>query len=69
MDTSVEVQLKQENVDMVQEFLEVFLDNLRELPSDREIKFLIDVMPGNIHISKAPYQMAPIELKELKVQL
>ncbi|KAI3470676.1 hypothetical protein Pfo_027339 [Paulownia fortunei] len=69
LDTSVETQLKPENVDVVQEFVEVFPDDLLGLPPNREIEFVIDVMPGTTSISKAPYRMALTELKELKVQL
>ncbi|KAI3443800.1 hypothetical protein Pfo_000465 [Paulownia fortunei] len=59
LDTSVEAQLKPENVDVVQEFVEVFPDDLPGLPPNREIEFVIDVMPGTTSISKAPYRMAP----------
>ena len=59
LDTSVEAQLKPENIDVVQEFLKVFLDDLPRLPLDREIKFVIDVMLGTTPISKAPYRMEP----------
>ena len=40
-----------------------------QLPPDREIEFVIDVIPGTTPISKAAYRMAPTELKELKLQL
>ena len=39
------------------------------MPPDREIEFSIDLLPGTAPISKAPYRMAPTELKELKEQL
>ncbi|XP_038887103.1 uncharacterized protein LOC120077285 [Benincasa hispida] len=39
------------------------------LPPPREIDFTIELEPDTIPISKAPYRIAPIELKELKVQL
>ena len=39
------------------------------LPPKREIEFAIYLIPGSEPISKAPYRMAPAELKELKVQL
>uniref|UniRef100_A0A2N9G313 RNA-directed DNA polymerase n=1 Tax=Fagus sylvatica TaxID=28930 RepID=A0A2N9G313_FAGSY len=39
------------------------------LPPDREIEFSVDLLPGSGPISKAPYRMAPAELKELKEQL
>ena len=39
------------------------------MPPQREIEFVIDLAPGAEPVSKAPYRMAPAELKELKVQL
>ena len=39
------------------------------LPSNREIEFVIDVVPGTAPVSKAPYRMAPVEMKELMIQL
>lgn len=47
---------------------EVFETNIG-LPPHREIEFAIDVIPRSSLISKAPYQMTPIELKELKTQI
>ena len=46
-----------------------FLEELPGLPPDREIEFGIDVPPGTQPISIPPYRMAPLELRELKVQL
>ena len=39
------------------------------IPPDREIDFQIELTPGIEPISKAPYRMDPLELKELKVQM
>ncbi|KAA0059807.1 pol protein [Cucumis melo var. makuwa] len=39
------------------------------LPPHREVEFAIELEPGTVPISRAPYRMAPAELKELKVQL
>ena len=44
-------------------------EELPRLPSNREIKFEIELLPGTVPISKAPNQVAPAELKELKQQL
>ncbi|XP_062104832.1 uncharacterized protein LOC133816256 [Humulus lupulus] len=66
VDKSMETELKLENVHIICEFPEVFPEELPVLPPDREIKFMIELSPGTTPISKAPYQMAPTELKELK---
>ncbi|KAK1414363.1 hypothetical protein QVD17_16561 [Tagetes erecta] len=54
---------------IVREYPDVFPEELPGLPPDREIEFTIDLIPGTEPISKAPYRMAPLELKELKEQL
>ncbi|KAL0545020.1 hypothetical protein IC582_020156 [Cucumis melo] len=43
--------LKPEDVLVVKEFLDVFLDDLSGLPSDREIVFTIELLPGTTLIS------------------
>ncbi|TYJ97075.1 gag protease polyprotein [Cucumis melo var. makuwa] len=62
-----EVSLSSEPV--VREYPDVFPDELPGLPPSREIDFAIKLEPGTAPISRAPYRMAPAELKELKVQL
>ena len=54
---------------VVCDFADVFPDELPGLPPSREIEFAIDLIPGFEPASKAPYRMAPAELKELKMQL
>ncbi|KAM0061895.1 putative nucleotidyltransferase, Ribonuclease H [Helianthus debilis subsp. tardiflorus] len=49
---------------IVREFPDVFPEELPGLPPDREVEFTIDLIPGAEPISKAPYRMAPLELKE-----
>lgn len=39
------------------------------LPPDRVVEFAIDVLPGTHPLDKAPYRMAPAELRELREQL
>ena len=58
-----------EAVRVVKDFLDVFPEELPGLPPQREIDFVIDLAPGVEPVSKAPYRMAPAELKELKLQL
>ena len=57
------------NIPVVQEFPDVFPEELPGLPPDREIEFSIDLIPGTQPISIPPYRMAPSELNELKTQL
>ena len=56
-------------IPVVKDFFNVFLEELPELPLDKEIDFGIDVSLGTQPISIPPYRMAPLELRELKVQL
>ena len=48
-------------------FLHVFPEDLLGLPPDREIKFVIKLLPGTAPMSKSPYRMTLVELKELKI--
>jgi len=58
-----------EDIPVVKEFPDVFPDEIQDMPPLREMEFCIDLTPGATPISKAPYWMAPAELKELKTQL
>ncbi|XP_075085097.1 uncharacterized protein LOC142168329 [Nicotiana tabacum] len=57
-----------QSVPIVNEFPEVFPEDLPGVPPDRENDFGIDLLPGTKPISVLPYRMDPTELKELKVQ-
>ncbi|KAL5537482.1 hypothetical protein UlMin_045825 [Ulmus minor] len=57
------------NVPIVSDYMGVFPDELPGLPPDRALTFEIELLPGTAPISKAPYRMAPAELKELQAQL
>ncbi|XP_058733107.1 uncharacterized protein LOC131604699 [Vicia villosa] len=54
---------------VVCEFPEVFLDDVSELSPEREIEFTTDLVPSTRLISMAPYRMSVLELVELKLQL
>ena len=58
-----------ENIPVVNEFADVFPEEIPGLPPHREVEFTIELEPGTAPISKAPYRMAPAEMKELKAQL
>ncbi|KAJ9545162.1 hypothetical protein OSB04_024869 [Centaurea solstitialis] len=57
------------DVEVVRDYPEVFPEDLVSLPPDREIEFRIDLVPGATPIAKAPYRLAPSELKEMLAQL
>ncbi|KAL4026395.1 hypothetical protein IC575_014824 [Cucumis melo] len=63
----VDVSLSSEPV--VRDYPDVFPEELPGLPPHKEVEFAIELEPGTVPISRAPYRMAPAELKELKVQL
>ena len=69
VDTSQKEKTKLEDVPVVNEFKGVFPEDLPGIPPDREIMFEIELLPGTSPISKAPYRMAPAELRELQTQL
>src|ERR1044072_4209663 len=54
---------------IVQDYVDVFPEDVPGLPPVRETEFSIDVMPGTGAISITPYRMAQAELKELGKQL
>lgn len=58
-----------EDYKVVKEFPDVFSEELLGLPPQREIEFVIELIPDSGPISKAPYRMAQLELQELKEQL
>ncbi|XP_073031193.1 uncharacterized protein [Primulina eburnea] len=69
LDTRKESKIQIQDIDVVQNYPDVFDDDVPGLPPDREVEFVVDLMPGTAPISKAPYRLAPTEMKELKNQL
>jgi hypothetical protein len=58
-----------EDIRVVQEYLDVFLEELPGMPPDHDIEFIIDLLPGTPPISMRPYRMPVNELVELKKQI
>nr|GEY55535.1 putative reverse transcriptase domain-containing protein [Tanacetum cinerariifolium] len=58
-----------ENVPIVRDFSEVFPKDLLGLPPTRQVEFQIDLIPGAAPVARAPYRLAPSEMKELSDQL
>ncbi|GJT52085.1 putative reverse transcriptase domain-containing protein [Tanacetum coccineum] len=54
---------------IVQDFPEVFPEDLPGLPPTRQVEFQIDLVPGAAPVARAPYRLAPSEMKELFGQL
>nr|GFC44641.1 putative reverse transcriptase domain-containing protein [Tanacetum cinerariifolium] len=58
-----------EDVPIVQDFPQVFPEDLPGLPPIRPVEFQIDLVPGAALVARAPYRLAPSEVKELVEQL
>jgi len=58
-----------EEVPVVCEYLDVFPKDLTKMPPDRDMEFIIDLIPRTAPIAKRPYRMVANELEELKKQL
>ncbi|GJV54927.1 hypothetical protein Tco_1455932 [Tanacetum coccineum] len=58
-----------EDVPIVRNFPEVFPKDLPGLPPTRLMEFQIDLIPGVAPVARAPYRLAPSEMKELSEQL
>ena len=57
------------DVRTISKFPDVLLEKLPGMPPDREIEFVIELVPGTAPIFKRPYRMAANQLAELKEQL
>ena len=60
---------KLEDYQVLQEFRDVFPDEIIGLPPKRDIDFTIELVPGAAPVSKTPYRMSTPEMLELKMQL
>ena len=58
-DVSKEVELKIEDVPIMNEFMDVFPSDISGIPPERAVKFTIDLDPGSAPISKTAYKETP----------
>nr|GEX36492.1 hypothetical protein [Tanacetum cinerariifolium] len=58
-----------EDVLIVRDFPEVFPEDLPCISPARQVEFQIDLVPGVAPVARAPYRLAPSEMKELVEQL
>jgi len=56
-------------IPVVEEYADVFPDEILELPPSREVDVTIDHIPTVGPVSMAPQRMAPTKLAELKKQI
>ncbi|GKG28865.1 hypothetical protein Tco_0416230, partial [Tanacetum coccineum] len=54
-----------EDVPVIRDFPEVFPEDLLGLPPPRQAEFCIDLILGAAPMARAPYRLAPSEMKEL----
>nr|GEU78070.1 putative reverse transcriptase domain-containing protein [Tanacetum cinerariifolium] len=58
-----------EDVPIVQDFPEVFPEDLPGIPPTRQVEFQIDLIPCAAPVARVPYRLASSEMKELSDQL
>ncbi|GJX54353.1 putative reverse transcriptase domain-containing protein [Tanacetum coccineum] len=58
-----------EDVPVIHNFPEVFLDDFPGLPPPRKVEFRIDLIPGAAPVARAPYHLVLSEMNELSIQL
>jgi hypothetical protein len=58
-----------DEIGIVREYPDVFPEELPGMPPNRDIEFMIELLPGTPPISKRPYNMLVNELVELKKQI
>ena len=54
---------------MVKDFPDIFPEELPGMPPDRDIEFLIELLPGTGPISKRPHRMHANDLEKLRSRL
>ena len=58
-----------EEFHVLQEFRDVFLDEIPRLPPKRDINFIIELVLGAAPVSRAPYIMSTPKMLEMKMWL
>lgn len=56
-------------INIVQDFVDVLPEDLLDIPPNRPVEFMIDLVLEAASIFEAPYRMVPTELQELKLEL
>jgi hypothetical protein len=61
--------LNLEDHPILREYRDVFPEEVLGLPPRRDIDSLIELAPGAVSVSRAPYRMSTLDLVELNLQL
>ena len=69
MDTRDKGKATVDYLPIVRGYLDVFPEDLPVVPSEREVEFRIDLVPGAALIAKASYRLVPTGIQELSTQL
>ncbi|GKB86352.1 putative reverse transcriptase domain-containing protein [Tanacetum coccineum] len=62
-------ELKLSDISIVQDFFDVFPEDLSGLPSQRQVEFRIDLVPRATLVAKSPCRLAPSEMQKFYGQL
>ena len=65
MDTRDKGKATIDDVPVVRKYPDVFPEDFPGILPERQVEFRIDLVPGAAPIAKAPYRLAPPELREL----
>ncbi|GJS34761.1 putative reverse transcriptase domain-containing protein [Tanacetum coccineum] len=58
-----------EDAPIIRDFPKVFHEELPGPPPLRQVEFRIDLVPGAAPVARAPYSLAPSEMRELSIKL
>ncbi|GJT91498.1 putative reverse transcriptase domain-containing protein [Tanacetum coccineum] len=62
-------ELKVGDISVMRDFVDVFPKDLSGLPSQRQVEFRLDLIPGATPVAKSPYRLTPSKMQELPEQL
>jgi hypothetical protein len=58
-----------QDVRIIDQYPDIFLEELPGMPPNRDIEFVIELIPGSATIYKRPYRMFDKQLAELREQI
>jgi hypothetical protein len=61
--------MAREDIRVLCDYPDVFPDELPGMPHERDVEFVIDLLPGTAPICKRPYRRSSDQLQELKAQI